>query len=312
MTVFPKKRLGQHFLRDENIARKLIGYVNPDIPLILEIGPGMGILSKYLLEDPRLDPRFIEIDKESVAYLREHYPSIRERLIEEDFLRFDLTRLQEATRHRGTEAQRQKEPATSNKQPATSNQQQATSNQQQATSNQQQATSNLQPATSIQLIGNFPYNISSQILFRVFENRHLVTEVLGMFQKEVARRIASPPGSKEYGILSVLLQAFYSVEYLFTVNESVFTPPPKVKSAVIRLRRNTVDHLDCDENFWVRVVKTAFNQRRKTIRNSLRKLAGEPFTGWDDPLFGKRPEQLSVEEFVRLVKLLRDRSPENF
>ncbi|MBE0648933.1 MAG: 16S rRNA (adenine(1518)-N(6)/adenine(1519)-N(6))-dimethyltransferase, partial [Bacteroidales bacterium] len=163
---------------------------------------------------------------------------------------------------------------------------------------------------AIQILGNFPYNISSQILFRVMEYRDLVQEVTGMFQKEVAQRIAAPPGSKTYGILSVLLQAFYTIEYLFTVNESVFTPPPKVKSAVIRLVRNDVQSLDCDEKFWVIVVKTAFNQRRKTLRNSVRKLVPPEFTQLDDPIFDLRPERLSVSDFVRLTQMLLPESSE--
>ncbi len=166
--------------------------------------------------------------------------------------------------------------------------------------------------TSIQILGNFPYNISSQILFRVIEYKELVGELVGMFQREVALRIASPPGSKQYGILSVLLQAYYDIEYMMTVNETVFQPPPKVKSAVIRLRRNEIEALDCDEAFFIRVVKTAFNQRRKMLRNSLRTLADPGFSGWDDPVMSQRPEQLSVEEFTRLTRLIQQGTVENF
>jgi len=255
-TIHPKKSLGQHFLNDENIARKIIASLNPEIPSVIEIGPGKGILSKYLLEDPAFDPSFVEIDRESVTFLKQLYPAIADRLIEADFLTFDPgSRIPD-------------------------------------------------PGSRIQIVGNFPYNISSQILFRVLEYRDLVAEVTGMFQKEVAQRIASPPGSKSYGILSVLLQAFYRIEYLFTVNESVFTPPPKVKSAVIRLVRNEISRLDCDERFWVSVVKTAFNQRRKTLRNSLKKLGPHGFSGWDDPIFDLRPERLDVAGFVRLARML--------
>jgi 16S rRNA (adenine1518-N6/adenine1519-N6)-dimethyltransferase len=271
MTLRPKKFLGQHFLNDENIARKIVDALNPDIPRVIEIGPGKGVLSKYLLEDPRFDPTFVEIDRESVAYLKQLYPAITHRLIEADFLKLDLVRL----------AQRSKSPS-----------------------------GDLGVPYSLQILGNFPYNISSQILFRVMEYRDLVAEVTGMFQKEVAQRIAAPPGSKTYGILSVLLQAFYTIEYLFTVNESVFTPPPKVKSAVIRLVRNEVQSLDCDEKFWVIVVKTAFNQRRKTLRNSVRKLVPPEFTQLNDPIFDLRPERLSVSDFVRLARMLHPESLE--
>ena len=280
MTLFPKKSLGQHFLIDENIARKIVGCLNPEIPCVLEIGPGKGILTKYLLENPAFDPLFIEIDKNSVAYLKEHYPDIKGRIIEENFLNLNLKRLLEPTQNHKLSNH--------------------------PTSNIQHPTSNIEHrASSLQLLGNFPYNISSQILFRVIEYKDIVGELVGMFQREVAQRIASPPGSKEYGILSVLLQAYYDIEYLLSVSEKVFQPPPKVKSAVIRLKRNDVKALDCDEAFFIRVVKTAFNQRRKMLRNSLRSLAGSGFSSWDDPVMRKRPEQLSVEEFTRLTRLIQ-------
>ena len=280
MTLFPKKSLGQHFLIDENIARKIVGCLNPEIPCVLEIGPGKGILTKYLLENPAFDPLFIEIDKNSVAYLKEHYPDIKGRIIEENFLNLNLKRLLEPTQNHKLSNH--------------------------PTSNIQHPTSNIEHrASSLQLLGNFPYNISSQILFRVIEYKDIVGELVGMFQREVAQRIASPPGSKEYGILSVLLQAYYDIEYLLSVSEKVFQPPPKVKSAVIRLKRNDVKALDCDEAFFIRVVKTAFNQRRKMLRNSLRSLAGSGFSDWDDPVMRKRPEQLSVEEFTRLTRLIQ-------
>ncbi len=251
MMVTPKKRYGQHFLRDENTARKIIGYINHDYPAILEIGPGTGVLSKYLLEDLLLDPVFLEVDGESVDHLQSFYPAIAGRLIRADFLEFDL--------------------------------------------------STFRPGTDkFTIIGNFPYNISTQILFRVLEFRDRIPEVIGMFQKEVAMRIAAPPGSKTYGILSVLLQAYYHIDYLFTVNESVFFPPPKVKSAVIRLRRNDTGKLECDEALFFRVVKTAFNQRRKTLRNSLRSLADQELLEGLQ-LATLRPEQLPVEDFVRIT-----------
>jgi 16S rRNA (adenine1518-N6/adenine1519-N6)-dimethyltransferase len=250
--VRPKKHLGQHFLRDENIARKIIAYISWDVTNIVEVGPGTGILSKYLLENPSLNPFFFEIDNEAVRYLQEHYPAISDRLMEKDFLKADLSVI---------------------------------------------------PAP-FAVIGNFPYNISSQILFRVLEYRNSIPEVIGMFQKEVAERIASPPGSKKYGILSVLLKAWFNTEYLFTVNESVFYPPPKVKSAVIRLLRNDVKMLDCSEELFFSTVKAAFGQRRKTLRNALKGRIREgtiPLPGVQ-ALLGKRAEQLQVADFVELTR----------
>jgi 16S rRNA (adenine1518-N6/adenine1519-N6)-dimethyltransferase len=254
--VTPKKKYGQHFLRDENTARKIIGYINHDFPAILEIGPGTGVLSKYLLEDPALDPFFLEVDEESVDYLHHALPAIAGRLLKGDFLEFDLAGFRPG--------------------------------------NEQ-----------FTVIGNFPYNISSQILFRVLEFRDRVPEVIGMFQREVALRIAAPPGSKTYGILSVLLQAFYHIDYLFTVSESVFHPPPKVKSAVIRLRRNETLRLDCDEPLFTRIVKCAFNQRRKTLRNSLRSMVDEEILTRLE-LVSERPEQLSVDDFVRITRAVEE------
>ena len=250
MDVRAKKYLGQHFLTDESIASRIAESLSGSCPRLLEIGPGMGVLTKYLYSRPELDFRAIEIDTESVDYLHSHYPDLQ--VIEGDFLKMDLTALFHE---------------------------------------------------SFAVIGNFPYNISSQILFRVFENRNLIPEVVGMFQKEVAERIAASPGSKTYGILSILLSAFYNIEYLFTVPEHVFNPPPKVKSAVIRLVRNDVATLDCDEKLFVTVVKTGFNQRRKTLRNALKPL-GIQYDGISDEILAKRAEQLSVEDFVSLTKQL--------
>jgi len=245
MPVKPKKHLGQHFLRDENIARKIIGYLDPIIPEVLEIGPGTGMLSRFLLADERFRCHFMEIDAEAADYLEITFPEIRGRLLRSDFLSSDLSRFHHTT-----------------------------------------------------LLGNFPYNISSQILFRVLENRNSFPLVIGMFQKEVAERIAAPPGNKTYGILSVLTRAWYDIDYLFTVGEKVFFPPPRVKSAVIRLRRNNQETLGCDERFFITVVKAAFNQRRKTLRNALRTIAGNhPLAGFAD----KRAEQLTVEDFIRLT-----------
>ncbi|MFO7614701.1 MAG: 16S rRNA (adenine(1518)-N(6)/adenine(1519)-N(6))-dimethyltransferase RsmA [Bacteroidales bacterium] len=251
-TIRPKKHLGQHFLKDENIAQKIIAGLPSDVENIIEVGPGMGILTKYLIGLPGKNCYFIDMDKESVDYLRERFPGQSERIIQGDFLRF-------------------------------------------------------QPETvfsgDFAVIGNFPYNISSQILFKVLEYRDEITTVVGMVQKEVAERLASGPGTKKYGILSVLLQAYYRIEYLFTVNETVFIPPPRVKSAVIRLRRNDVISLDCDEGLFFRVVKTAFNQRRKTLRNSLRGFHIDYERGDIRHLAGKRAEELGVEEFVMLTRL---------
>lgn len=253
MTVRAKKHLGQHFLKDENIARKIVASLTHEgYSKVLEVGPGMGVLTKYLIEDRSLETFVIDIDRESIAYLQEHYPSLENRIISGDFLQLDL-------------GQYFSEP--------------------------------------FAVIGNFPYNISSQILFKMLDHRNSIPECVGMFQKEVAERVAAKHGNKIYGILSVLIQTFYDIEYLFAVSENVFTPPPKVKSAVIRLRRNSVQQLHCDEKLFIRVVKASFNQRRKTLRNSLREFTVKPaFTGHD--IFNKRPEQLAVKEFVELTDML--------
>ena len=251
MEVRAKKALGQHFLKDENIALQIADSLTGLTPHVLEIGPGMGVLTKYLYNRENIDFHAIEIDTESVEYLHAHYPSLH--VIEGDFLALDLSTLF---------------------------------------------------AEPFAVIGNFPYNISSQILFKVFDNRNCIPEVVGMFQKEVAERVAAKPGSKTYGILSVLLSAFYNIEYLFTVHEHVFNPPPKVKSAVIRLQRNDVTSLECDEKLFVQVVKAGFNQRRKTLRNALRS-AGLPIEAVDESFLGKRAEQLSVDEFIQLTKSIQ-------
>ena len=260
--VRAKKALGQHFLVDLNIARKICdalgggdapsaaAAVLPDPAPVLEVGCGMGVLTQFLLRRRDIVTWGAEIDSESVAYLHAHNPEFTPRLIEGDFLKLDLRALF---------------------------------------------------PQGLKIIGNFPYNISSQIFFKVLENRDLVPECVGMIQKEVAVRLAEGPGSKEYGILSVLLQAWYDIEYLFTVNETVFNPPPKVKSAVVRLRRNATVRLDCDERLFVRVVKASFGQRRKMIRNSLRAAFGD-FGGAEHPFFTRRAEQLSVADFVELTR----------
>jgi len=268
--IRPKKHLGQHFLRDENIAQKIVGYLNPAYPLVLEIGPGMGVLTKYIIGNPVYDAYFMEVDRESVSYLNAHFPVISNRLIQADFLSFNLDKFPPELSV--LSAENLDKP---------------------------------QAMPKFTVIGNFPYNISSQILFKALENRDRIPEVIGMFQKEVAERIAAPPGNKTYGIISVLLQAFYDIEYLFTVNESVFSPPPKVKSAVIHLRRNNTLKLACDEAFFIRLVKTAFNQRRKTLRNAIRPLlppahtltGSRTLTGYLD----QRAERLSVDDFVNLA-----------
>jgi len=246
--VYPKKSRGQHFLKDKGIARKISESLTGEgYGSVLEIGPGMGILTDFLIKREFADFRVIEIDNESVHYLKANYPeSIN--IISGDFLAFDIDEYFEG---------------------------------------------------KIAVIGNFPYNISSQILFRILNYRDKVTEVCGMLQKEVALRICSKPGSKTYGILSVLIQAFYSAQYLFTVSNKVFSPPPKVLSGVIRLKRNQTERLDCDEELFFRVVKACFNQRRKTLRNSVRS-AFELKTD-DFHLYQLRPEQLNVVQFVELT-----------
>lgn len=280
--VRPKKALGQHFLTDLSVAQKIadalvvdsVGGAVPEAGAVtngntdaampvLEIGPGMGVLSQYLLEREDIDLKMIEIDRESVDYLLTHFPKASGRVIEGDFLKMNL--------------------------------------------------SYFFPGT-FAVIGNFPYNISSQIFFRIIDHKDSIPQVVCMIQKEVAERIAEQPGSKTYGILSVLLQAWYDIEYLFTVGEGAFNPPPKVKSAVIRLRRNSRTELGCDEKLFKTIVKTGFNQRRKTLRNSLKPLISDKAVreAWtpeqstdflSNPVFELRPERLSVEDFIALTKL---------
>ena len=243
--VRPKKNLGQHFLTDQNIARKIVDSLGADVPDVLEIGPGMGVLTQYLLQRPELNVHVVEIDRESVEYLQQNFPTLKH-IWGEDFLKTDV-----ASRFSG----------------------------------------------NFSFIGNFPYNISSQIFFRVLELRNRIPETVGMIQKEVAERIAAPHGSKTYGILSVLLQTFFDIEYLFTVSEGVFNPPPKVKSAVVRLKRNQVEELPCSEELFVKVVKAAFNLRRKMLRNSLKEIC----SALPEEYAMKRPEQLSVCAFIDLT-----------
>ncbi|MFP4288453.1 MAG: 16S rRNA (adenine(1518)-N(6)/adenine(1519)-N(6))-dimethyltransferase RsmA [Bacteroidales bacterium] len=256
MYVKPKKKLGQHFLRNSDIAARIADSLTGrgNYERVLEIGPGTGVLSQFLIQQKKWQWWGVEIDHESVQYLKDQFPEFSSFVLQQDFLSMDL-----------------------------------------AAFSQNQ---------TIGLIGNFPYNISSQILFKALENRHLVTEVVGMFQKEVAQRIVAPPGKKVNGILSVLCQAFYDAELLFFVDEYEFLPPPKVKSAVIRLKRNDTVKLDCNEKQFFTVVKTAYNQRRKTLRNALRSLSVD----WTDEtiqhLSGQRAEQLHVSEFVSIAKTL--------
>lgn len=246
--VRPKKNLGQHFLIDQNIAKKIVDSLEANTADVLEIGPGMGVLTQYLLKRQDLNVHVIEIDRESVEYLHNNFTGIKN-IWSEDFLKSDI-----ASKFEG----------------------------------------------NFSVIGNFPYNISSQILFKVLALRNRIPETVGMIQKEVAERIAAPHGSKTYGILSVLLQSFFDIEYLFTVSESVFNPPPKVKSAVIRLKRNDVAELPCSETLFVKVVKAAFNLRRKMLRNSLKEIC----TILPEEYAKKRPEQLSVDDFIDLTCII--------
>ncbi len=254
MKVRAKKSLGQHFLNDLTAAQKIVesltafgGYKN-----VLEIGPGMGVLTQYLLKRDEIETTVVELDRESVEYLKKNFKNLPEQnIISADFLKLDL--------------------------------------------------SELFKGNTFGIIGNFPYNISSQIFFKVLENKHLVNEVVCMLQKEVAVRIASGPGKKDYGILSVLLQAFYDIEYVFSVGPEAFIPPPKVNSGIIRLTRNKLEKLDCDEKAFFSVVKMGFNQRRKTLRNALRAMQIP-----ENPLLDKRAEQLRVEDFVSLTNMLRE------
>lgn len=249
--VKPKKFLGQHFLKDLSIAKDIADTVDecPGLP-ILEVGPGMGVLTQFLMEKGR-EVKVVELDFESVAYLRENFPALEGNIIEDDFLKLKLEKLFDGR--------------------------------------------------PFVLTGNYPYNISSQIFFKMLDYKDLIPCCTGMIQKEVAERIAAGPGSKTYGILSILIQAWYKVEYLFTVHEHVFNPPPKVKSAVIRMTRNETKELGCNERLFKLIVKTTFNQRRKTLRNSISSILekGNPLS--NDPVFNKRPEQLSVQEFFELT-----------
>lgn len=251
--VKPKKRLGQHFLKDKNVALKIVEAISDTTKNLLEIGPGTGVLTDFILNKKLSNFKIVEIDTESVEFLVQKYPGIDNQIISGDFLKLNIG-----------EVFKEK----------------------------------------YSIIGNFPYNISSQILFKVWDERQRVEEVVGMFQKEVAERVAAKPGSKAYGILSVLLQSYFDVEYLFTVSENVFNPPPKVKSGVIRLKRNAVPQLEVDEDLFKEVIKTAFNQRRKTISNSLKTMGVKAFSDQLGNLLGQRPEQLSVEEFVVITKAL--------
>lgn len=252
--VKAKKNLGQHFLTDLSVAQRiadtLLDYRETPV---LEIGPGMGVLTQYLIADGH-DLKVVELDTESVEYLNEHYPELDGRIISADFLKLNLTEIF--------------------------------------------------GDREFCVIGNYPYNISSQILFKILDYKDQVPCCSGMFQREVAQRVAAPPGAKTYGILSVLLQAWYDIEYLFTVPEHVFNPPPKVKSGVIKLTRNSVTDLGCDEKLFKTVVKTSFGQRRKTLRNSLRSMVQNDAEVLQNPIFAMRPEQLSVAQFIELTNII--------
>ena len=249
--VRPKKALGQHFLKDLSIAKAIADTVDrfPGLP-VLEVGPGMGVLTQYLIPKER-ELKVVEIDCESVTYLRDNFPELEDSIIEDDFLKMHLDRLFEGR--------------------------------------------------PFVLTGNYPYNISSQIFFKMLDNRDRIPGCTGMIQREVAQRLASKPGSKAYGVLSIFVQAWYDVEYLFTVNENVFNPPPKVKSAVVSMKRNGVTELGCNEALFRRIVKTVFTQRRKTLRNGIKSIVGAGCPLLSDNLFDKRPEQLSVQEFIQLT-----------
>lgn len=254
--VKPKKFLGQHFLKDLGVAQDIADTVDafPELP-VLEVGPGMGVLTQFLIRKER-PLKVVELDYESVDYLRKEYPQLEEHIIEDDFLKMHLDRVFDGK--------------------------------------------------PFVLTGNYPYNISSQIFFKMLDNKDLVPCCTGMIQKEVAERIASGPGSKAFGILSVLIQAWYKVEYLFTVDPHVFNPPPKVKSAVIRMTRNETTELGCDEKLFKQVVKTTFNQRRKTLRNSIKPILGKETPLLQEEIFNKRPEQLSVQQFIDLTNKVQE------
>lgn len=257
--VRPKKFLGQHFLTDLNVASRIADTVDacPQIP-VLEVGPGMGVLTQFLMEKDRL-VKVVEIDRESVPYLHAHFPQLGDNIIEADFLKMNLC---EAF---GGE--------------------------------------------KFVLTGNYPYNISSQIFFKMLDNKELIPCCTGMIQKEVAERLAAQPGTKAYGVLSVLVQAWYDVEYVFTVNENVFNPPPKVKSAVVIMRRNGKTDLGCDEALFRRIVKTVFTMRRKMMRNGMKQIVGKDCPLLEDAIFNRRPEQLSVDEFVELTNRVQPLLP---
>mgnify|MGYP002593459424 FL=1 len=253
--VKPKKALGQHFLKDLQIAERIADTLSDYKQLpVLEIGPGMGVLTQFLLKKGH-DLTVVELDMESVDYLEQNFPALEGKILAEDFLRLDLSKLF---------------------------------------------------PDQFCVIGNYPYNISSQIFFKVLDYKEHIPCCSGMIQKEVAERLAAGPGSKTYGILSVLIQAWYKVEYLFTVSEHVFNPPPKVKSAVIRMTRNETKELGCDEKLFKQIVKTTFNQRRKTLRNSIKPILGKDCPLTEDILFNKRPEQLSVAEFIDLTNKVEE------
>ena len=252
MDVKPKKHLGQHFLIDEKISERISNAISKSNKInLLEIGPGTGALTKFLLHE-NIDLISYELDDESITYLKNTFPTLI--VYNEDILKTDWTKIFKG---------------------------------------------------NYSVTGNFPYNISSQILFKIYENRTIIDEMVGMFQKEVAERVCSGPGTKKYGILSVLIQAYYDVEYLFTVNEEVFNPPPKVKSGVIKITRNNIIKLDCDEKLFFRVVKAIFNQRRKMARNSLKSLLGDEKI--DHVLLTKRPEELSIENFTEITKMIESK-----
>ena len=256
MQVRPKKALGQHFLTDMSVASQIADTVDamPQLP-ILEVGPGTGVLTQFLLEKQRT-LKVVEIDRESVAYLQQHFPQLGDNLIDKDFLKMDLREVFDG-----------------------------------------------QPFV---LTGNYPYNISSQIFFKMLDYKELIPCCTGMIPKEVAERMAAGPGSKTYGVLSIFMQAWYNVEYLFTVDEHVFNPPPKVKSAVIRLTRNQSQSLGCDEKLFRRIVKTVFTMRRKMMRNGMKQILGAGHPLLEDPIFTRRPEQLSIQEFVTLTNRVEE------
>ena len=256
MEVRAKKALGQHFLTDQRIARTIVDALSAgSVRDVLEIGPGMGVLTKYLLEREDIDLRLVELDEEAAGYLLTHFPGMQGRLYLADYLKLDMRLLFEG---------------------------------------------------QYRVIGNLPYNISSQIFFKILDDRDRIPEVVCMIQKEVADRIAEKPGSRTYGILSVLLQAWYDIEYICSVEPGAFAPPPKVRSAVIRLRRNSRTELCCDEKLFRQTVKTAFNQRRKTLRNALKPMLPEDFDS-SDPIFDLRAERLSVEDFIALTGMISGR-----